>query len=115
MLVKQESKPKLTQDIEVILCWMDAKPLEVGSKYMIQHNTKQVRCVVKEIVHKLNVNTLEKENGSSAVQLNEVCKVVLKAASPLAVDLYSDLRSNGSTILINETSYVTVGACIISG
>ncbi len=114
MIVKRETKPKLTQDIEVVLCWMDAKPLEVGSKYIMQHNTKQVRCVVKEIAYKLNVNTLEKEYGSSSVQLNEVCKVVLKTASPLAIDLYNDLRSNGSAILIDETSYVTVGACIIS-
>jgi len=115
MIVKADSQPKLTQDIEVVLCWMDAKSLEVGSKYILQHNTRQVRCVVKEIAYKLNVNTLEKEHGSSTVQLNEVCKVVLKAASPLTVDLYSDLRSNGSAILIDETSYVTVGACIISG
>ncbi len=115
MIVKSESQPKLTQDIEVVLCWMDTKHLEVGSNYIIQHNTKQVRCVVKEVAYKLNVNTLEKEYGSSSIQLNEVCRVILKTASPLAVDLYSYLRSNGSAILIDETSYVTVGACIISG
>ena len=91
---------------------MDAKALEVGSKYIIQHNTKQVRCVVKEVAYKLNVNTLEKEYSSNAVQLNEICRVILKTASPLAVDLYSYLRSNGSAILIDETSYVTVGLAL---
>lgn len=113
MLVKPESKPKLTQDIEVVLCWMEAKPLEVGSKYIIQHNSKQVRCVVKEIAYKLNVNTLEKEHSSSSIQLNEVCRVLLKTASPLTLDSYSNIRNNGSAILIDETSYVTVGACIM--
>lgn len=114
MIVKQDSQPKITQDLEVILCWMDAKPMEIGSKYLIQHNTKQVRCVIKEIEYKLNVNTLEKESGIQAAQLNDVCKVLLKTASPLAVDSYKTLRNNGGAILIDETSYVTVGACIIS-
>ncbi len=114
MIVKEDSKPKITQDLEVILCWMDTKPMEVGSKYMIQHNTKQVRCVVKEIDYKLNVNTLEKETGIQSAQLNDVCKVLLKTASPLAIDSYKALRNNGGAILIDETSYVTVGACIIN-
>jgi sulfate adenylyltransferase subunit 1 len=114
MIVKAESQPNVTQDLDVLLCWMDNKPMEVGSKYIIQHNAKQIRCVVKDIEYRLNVNTLEKENGIHAAQLNDVCKVTLKTASPLAVDPYKTLRHNGGAILIDETSYVTVGACIIS-
>ncbi|MGZ3882946.1 MAG: sulfate adenylyltransferase subunit 1 [Bacteroidia bacterium] len=114
MIVKQDAQPLVTQDLEVLLCWMDAKPLEPGSKYLLQHNTRQVRCVIKEIDYRLNVNTLEKESGVHAAQLNDVCRVILKTASPLAVDRYKNLRNNGGAILIDETSYVTVGACIIS-
>jgi len=112
MIVKTETQPTITQDLEVVLCWMDSKPLEVGSKYLIQHNTKQVRCVVKEIDYKLNVNTLEKERNIQAAQLNDVCKVILKTASPLAIDRYKTIKNNGNAILIDETSCVTVGACI---
>ncbi|MEO8762552.1 MAG: GTP-binding protein [Bacteroidia bacterium] len=114
MLVTKNSLPKITNDLEVVLCWMDIKPLEVGSKYILQHQTKQVKCVVKEIKHKINVNTLEEETGFTSAQLNDVCSVVLKTASPLAIDSYKKLASNGAAILIDETSFVTVGACIIS-
>lgn len=113
MIVKHDSQPTVTQDLEVLLCWMDSKQLEIGSKYLIQHNTKQVRCVVKEIDYKLNVNTLEKETNIESAQLNDVCRVVLKTAVPLAIDKYKTIRNNGSAILIDETSCVTVGACII--
>lgn len=113
-IVKTEAQPSVTQDLDVLLCWMDSKQLEPGSKYILQHNTRQVRCVVKEIDYRLNVNTLEKETGIPSAQLNDVCRVILKTASPLAVDSYKKLRSNGGAILIDETSYVTVGACIIS-
>lgn len=112
MIVKQDSQPSVTQDLDVLLCWMDTKQLEIGSRYLLQHNTKQVRCVVKEIEYKLNVNTLEKEAGIQTVQLNDVCKVLLRTAEPLAIDSYKNIRSNGNAILIDETSCVTVGACI---
>jgi len=113
MLVTKTSLPKITNDIEVVLCWMDSKPLEVGAKYILQHNTKQVKCLIKEIKHKINVNTLEKEIGFTSAQLNDVCEVVLKTATPLAIDSYKNLPSNGAAILIDETSFVTVGACIM--
>jgi sulfate adenylyltransferase subunit 1 len=113
VIVKEGNEPTVTQDIEVILCWMDAKAMEVGSKYLIQHNNKQIRCAVKGIEYKLDVNTLEKQTNIVSAQLNDVCKVTLKTARPIAVDSYHKLRTNGGAILIDETSYVTVGACII--
>ncbi len=113
VIVKEGNEPTVTQDIEVILCWMDAKAMEVGSKYLIQHNNKQIRCAVKGIEYKLDVNTLEKQTSVVSAQLNDVCKVTLKTARPIAVDSYTKLRTNGGAILIDETSYVTVGACII--
>ena len=114
MIVKADSHlPNITQDLEVVLCWMDTKTLEVGSKYLLQHNSKQVRCVVKEIEYKLNINSLEKETGISTIHLNDICKVILKTASPLAIDSHFKNRANGAVILIDETSYVTVGACVV--
>lgn len=112
MIVTQGAQLNTTQDLEVMLCWMDNKPLEIGAKYLIQHNTKQVRCIVKDIAYKLNVNTLEKESNIPAAQLNDICKVILKTASPLAIDSYKNIKTNGSAILIDETSCVTVGACV---
>ncbi len=113
VIVIEGNEPIVTQDIEVILCWMDSKAMEVGSKYLIQHNNKQIRCAVKGIEYKLDVNTLEKQTSVVSAQLNDVCKVTLKTARPIAVDSYHKLRTNGGAILIDETSYVTVGACII--
>ena len=113
VIVKEGNEPTVTQDIEVLLCWMDAKAMELGSKYLIQHNNKQIRCAVKGIDYKLDVNTLEKQSSVTSAQLNDVCKVSLKTARPIAVDSYNKLRTNGGAILIDETSYVTVGACII--
>ena len=113
MLVKKDNQPFLGQDLEVLLCWMDSKPLKPGNKYLIQHNSRRIKSVVKEIEYRLDVNSLEKEEGIESVGLNEIVRAKIKTASPLAYDLYKDLRVNGGLILIDETSNVTVGACMI--
>jgi sulfate adenylyltransferase subunit 1 len=113
VLVKKDHKPLMGQDLEVLLCWMDSKPLKPGNKYLIQHNSRRIKSVVKEIEYRLDVNSLEKEEGIESVGLNEIVRAKIKTASPLAYDLYKDLRVNGGLILIDETSNVTVGACMI--
>lgn len=113
VLVKKDHQPHLGQDLEVLLCWMDTKPLKPGNKYLLQHNSRRIKSVVKEIEYRLDVNSLEREEGIESVGLNEIVRARIKTASPLAYDLYKELRVNGGLILIDETSNVTVGACMI--
>lgn len=113
VLVKKDQPPLMGQDLEVLLCWMDNKPLKPGNKYLVQHNSRRIKSVVKEIEYRLDVNSLEKVEGIDSVGLNEIVRAKIKTASPLAYDLYKDLRVNGGLILIDETSNVTVGACMI--
>jgi sulfate adenylyltransferase subunit 1 len=113
VLVKKDHPPMIGQDLEVLLCWMDSKPLKPGNKYLVQHNSRRIKSVVKEIEYRLDVHSLEKVEGIESVGLNEIVRAKIKTASPLAYDLYKDLRVNGGLILIDETSNVTVGACMI--
>jgi sulfate adenylyltransferase subunit 1 len=113
LIVKQENPPQLSQQLEVFICWMDSKPLVPGNKYLLQLNSRRVRSVVKEIEYKLDVNTLQKKFAPSTVELNDVIKATIKTASPIPYDSYKELRENGGAILIDETSFVTVAACMI--
>ena len=113
LIVKRENPPKLSQQLEVFLCWMDSKPLISGNKYLLQLNSRTVRCIIKEIEYKLDVNTLQKRFAPSNVELNDMIKATIKTATPLPYDSYKDLRENGGAILIDETSFVTVAACMI--
>jgi len=113
VLVKKEFQPVVSQELEVLLCWMDTKPLKAGNKYLLKHNSRRVKAVVREIEYRLDVNSLRKEDEVETVGLNEIVRVKLKTASPLAFDSYQELRVNGGAILIDEHSNVTVGACMI--
>lgn len=113
LIVKQDNQPKVEQELDVLLCWMDSKPLHAGNKYLLQINSRTVRSIVREIEFKLDVNTLEKLRSPESVMLNDVIRAKIRTASPIPIDTYKLNRATGSAILIDETSHATVGACMI--
>jgi len=113
VIVKIDNLPTVENELDVLLCWMGNKPLKAGNKYLLQINSRVVKAVVKEIEYKLDVNSLLKEPTPDQAQLNDIVKVKIKTATPIPYDSYKKLRVNGGAILIDETSNVTVGACMI--
>ena len=114
MIVRPNNKPDVTQDIEVMLVWFDSdKPLQERGKYALLHTTQDVRCVVKEIRYKLNINSLHREKEHDGIQMNDVARVVLRTTKPLFVDSYRNNRITGSLILVDEGTNSTVGAGMI--
>lgn len=113
VIVKEDNAPRVEQEFEAFICWMDSKPLVPGNKYLLQVNSRRVRSVVREIEYKLDVNSLQKNPSPDHAELNDVIRATIKTASPLPFDSYAKLRQSGGAILIDETSNVTVGACMI--
>lgn len=112
-IVKADDLPLVSNELEVLLCWLDEKPLVPGNKYLLQHNSRLVKAMVRQVEYKLDVNTLQQQPVEGSVKLNEVVKAVIKTASPLVYDPYTTLSATGSAILIDETSNSTVAAVLI--
>jgi sulfate adenylyltransferase subunit 1 len=112
-IAKIDNLPEVGNELNVLLCWLDDKPLQPGNKYYLQHNSRLVRSVVRSVEYKLDVNTLQQQPVEGGVKLNEVVKAVIKTASPLVYDSYEKLSVNGSAILIDETSNSTVAALLL--
>jgi sulfate adenylyltransferase subunit 1 len=106
--------PTVSNEQEVLLCWMDDKPLQTGNKYILQHRNKQVRSMVRDIQFRVDVNTLDEVPLEGAVKLNDIVKAKIKTSAPLAFDAFQQLRHNGSAILVDETSNNTVAAILFS-
>lgn len=109
----EEHVPAVEKDLEILLCWLDQKPLQPGNKYLLQQNSRLVKAVVKEVDYKINVNTLIREQADGEIKLNEIVKVTLRTAQPLVYDSFTNNKTTGSAILVDETSNSTVAACII--
>lgn len=112
-IVKSDNLPQVSNELEVLLCWMDEKPLQQGNKYLLQQGSRLVKAIVKNVEYKLDVNSLEQQSAEGGVRLNEVVKATIKTASPLVFDSFEKIHSNGSAILIDETSNSTVAAVLI--
>ncbi|WP_172915531.1 sulfate adenylyltransferase subunit 1 [Capnocytophaga canimorsus] len=113
LIAKEDDSLKVSNEMEAIICWMDERPLHVGGRYLLQHNTNVVNAIIKEIQERIDVNTLERHSIEGSIGLNEVVSVRLKTSAPLAYDSYNKLRAMGGAILIDSTSYVTVGAVLL--
>ncbi len=111
-IVKTTDLPKTGTELEVLLCWLDDKPLQAGNRYYLQHNSRLIRAVVRTIDYKLDVNSLQQHPVEGTVQLNEVVKATIKTASPLVYDPFDKISVNGSAVLIDETSNSTVAALL---
>lgn len=114
MLVRENNQPKVGQDIDLMVCWMDdKKPLQLNGKYSIKHTTRDARCVVKEILYKVDVNTLHRIQDIDSLSLNEIGRVKIRTTVPLFYDEYRRNRNTGSLIIIDEATNTTVGAGMI--
>jgi sulfate adenylyltransferase subunit 1 len=113
MIVKSDFPVKATQDIDVMICWLSDKALQLNGKYSMRHTTRDVRCVIKDIIYKMNINTLEEMHDDKAVNLNDIAKITLRTTAPIVIDKYNDNRSTGSIIIIDDATNATVGAGMI--
>src|SRR5690606_37445807 len=92
--------PKVTQQIEATIIWMDSRPLAQGRRLLLKHTTRDATAMVQGIVHRLNMGTLEVEPTPPSLTMNEIGRVRLRLASPIVCDPYSRCRETGSFILI---------------
>jgi len=113
MIVKVNNRPIVEQDIDLMVCWMGEKPLQIGGKYSVKHTTRHVRCVIKAVVYKMDINTLQTSEGEHTLGLNDIGRISIRTTLPLFLDGYRKNRSTGSLILIDESTNSTVGAGMI--
>ncbi len=114
MIVRANNQPEVTQDIDVMLCWFDnTKSLLPRGKFALQHTTQHVRCVIKEIRYKLDINTLHRLQDDKEIKMNDIARVSLRVTKPLFIDSYRQNRITGSIILVDEVSNNTVAAGMI--
>ena len=112
MIVSPNNLPQSSQDIDVMLCWLNERPLQPNGKYAVKHTTRDARCMVKEVTYKMDINTLRKHENNT-IGMNDIGRVVLRTTVPLHFDNYTRNRHTGSLILIDEGTNETVAAGMI--
>jgi sulfate adenylyltransferase subunit 1 len=115
IICRPHNQPATAQDIEAMVCWMTAgHPLTPRSRLLVKHTTRTVKVIVRDLHYRLDVNTLHRDESATALGLNEIGRVSLRATSPLFCDPYRRNRLTGGIILIDEATNTTAGAGVIT-
>lgn len=113
MIVRKNNQPKMLKEIELMVCWLGDNSLLQKGKYTIKHTSNEVRCIIAEILYKIDINTLHRNMEDLKINCNDIARISIKVNQPLLVDKYSDNRVTGSLIIIDENTNNTVGAGMI--
>ncbi len=113
MLVKKNNQPQVTQDLDAMICWFNQIPARMNGKYIIRHTTNETKCILKEIIYKIDMDSLDRNSDDKTIVMNDLGRIKIKLSKPLMIDPYRENRLTGSFILIDEQTNETVAAGMI--
>lgn len=113
MIVRSKNKPEASQDIEVMLCWLNNNSANPRAKYTVKHTSNDQKAMIKEVVYKININTLERIIDDKELKMNDISRVKIRTTKPLMIDSYRQNRTTGSIILVDDATNETVAAGMI--
>jgi len=113
MIVDAVNQPAQSNEIDLMICWLNSTPLRLRGKYLLKHTSNEMKCVVTDVAYKVNINTLEELHEDTSIGLNEIAKISVKTTRPIFFDSYRKNRETGSLILIDEATNNVVGAGMI--
>lgn len=113
MLVSHDDYPSISQDIELMTCWFNEKPLRQGGKYLVRINSSEAQAVIKSVKYKMNINTLGQDTEDLMVSMNDIACITIRTSRPLFFDSYKKNNITGSLIFIDEGTNETVAAGMI--
>jgi sulfate adenylyltransferase subunit 1 len=113
LISKTDNQPQVVKELDVMLCWMNDKPLTPRGKYTIRHTSNETMGMVLGVDYKVDINTLNKSEDDSPVSKNDICRVKIKVSKPLMIDSYAKNRGTGSIIVIDNGTNETVGAGMV--
>ncbi|MCF8714907.1 sulfate adenylyltransferase subunit CysN [Joostella atrarenae] len=113
MIVRTKNKPESSQDLEVMLCWLNNESAKPRTKYVVRHTSNEQMAMIKEVIYKIDINTLARKNDDKELHMNDISKVKIRTTKPLMYDSYRENRMTGSLILIDPATNQTVAAGMI--
>ncbi|MFF2525226.1 sulfate adenylyltransferase subunit 1 [Streptomyces liangshanensis] len=102
--------PPSTQDVEATVCHVADRPLTVGQRVLLKHTTRTVKAIVKDIPSRLTLDDLSQHPAPGQLVANDIGRVRIRTAEPLALDPYAESRRTGSFLLIDPADGTTLSA-----
>lgn len=113
MIVRDNNQPQVTQEFDAMICWFNSKPPLPRAKYTIMHASNTQKALIKDVVYKIDINTLERNSVDKDFKMNDIGRITIRTTKPLMIDPYRENRVTGSIILVDDATHETVAAGMI--
>jgi sulfate adenylyltransferase subunit 1 len=112
LLVRPEEAPPVTRTVNAVVCWLSERPLSTQRRYVVRHTSRESKAQVSEIAWRVDLAALE-QVPADGLAMNDIGRVTLKLAQPIAADPYAENRDTGAFIVVDEATNDTVAAGMI--
>ncbi|MFJ8536225.1 sulfate adenylyltransferase subunit 1 [Streptomyces sp. NPDC093591] len=93
--------PTLTQEVRAAVCHLADRPLKAGDRVLVRHTTRTVKAIVEDLA------------GAAELTANDLGRITLRTAEPLALDDYAVSRRTGAFLLIDPADGATLTAGMV--
>lgn len=114
LLVAADALPSVSRKFDAGMVWLHPDELDQHKLYLLKHTTRIVRARVTRIHHRIDMDSLGRVEATT-LRMNDIASVSLETTLPLFFDLYREIKSTGSFILIDPVSNATVAAGMVEG
>jgi len=112
LLARPDDAPEPTRRLDAVLCWLSERPLSPQRRYLVRHTTRESKAQLAEIAWRVDLAALE-QVPAETLAMNDIGRVSLRLAAPIAADPYVSSRATGAIIVVDEATNDTVGAGMI--
>ncbi|MFC8043640.1 sulfate adenylyltransferase subunit 1 [Nocardia sp. NPDC057353] len=105
--------PEPIDDFEATVCWLGDKPLRAGARLLLKHGTRTTQAIVGALVERFDEQRLAADPAPETLALNDIGRISVRVAEPIAADDYRVNRHTGSFLLIDPANGNTLAAGLV--
>ena len=113
LIASAADAPEPAQEFTTTVCWLAEKPLRPGARLLLKHGAKTTQAIIGTLDATFDEQNLALVDAPEALELNQIGRVSLLTAEPIAADDYSVDRDSGSFLLIDPQGGNTLGAGLV--
>jgi sulfate adenylyltransferase subunit 1 len=113
LLAHPASAPMVVRRLEATAVWLAERPLDLARPYLIKIATRTSPARVEAVRWRFDPES-GSQTSAPSLALNDIGRMVVRAARPIAADPYAVNRATGAFILIDSLTNETVAAGMIA-
>ncbi|WP_454199768.1 sulfate adenylyltransferase subunit 1 [Nocardia sp. Marseille-Q1738] len=105
--------PEPIDTFDATVCWLGDKPLRPGARLLLKHGTRTTQAIVGTLLERFDEQRLAADPNPDSLELNDIGRISVRVAEPIAADDYRVNRHTGSFLLIDPAGGNTLAAGLV--